>query len=171
MTREGTTRDSYTGRGGQLAVVTELLMRGVNAAIPEVDEGEDTLAFVGNDPEIDRVQVKTATAVLLKTEGCYSARVSVPLASLQRRDDVPLIYVFAVRLGDAWSDFVIIPRRELLSQSRAEVGHLNRRASELQLYLSFSPTGLSCSERDWSGFRNAWATLPVLQRRSQEKTV
>ena len=31
----------YTGRAGQLAVMAELLLRGWNTAIPEVDVGDD----------------------------------------------------------------------------------------------------------------------------------
>lgn len=168
MTRTGTSKDSFTGRAGQLAVLSELLIRGVNVAIPEVDEGEDTLAFVRDDVGIDRIQVKTAVAVSLKTAGNYSARVSVPLAHLDDRDRIDLFYVFAVRLEDAWSDFVILSRRELVRQQRkARVGHVNTRAGELQLTLSFSLAALTCSEQDWTPFRNAWQTLPVLQRRSQ----
>lgn len=170
MTREGSTRDSFTGRAGQLAVLAELLMRRVNAAIPEVDEGEDTLAFVSGAALIDRIQVKTAVATALKTEGCYAAKVSVPLAQLKEREEADLYYVFAIRLADAWSDFVILSREELELQSDAGIGYVNSKAGELQLYLSFSPTGVMVSQRDWSPFRGAWQSLPVLRRRSSEQT-
>jgi hypothetical protein len=170
MTREGTTRDSFTGRAGQLAVLAELLMRRVNAAIPEVDEGEDTLAFVSGAALIDHIQVKTAVATALKTEDCYAAKVSVPLTQMKERDEPPLYYVFAVRLADAWSDFVILSRKQLERQREEGVGYVNTKAGELQLYLSFSPTTLTVSQRDWSPFRGAWQSLPVLQRRSSAQT-
>ncbi len=161
MIREGSTRDLYTGRAGQLALLAELLVRRCNAAIPEVDVGEDVLAFVVDEPEVGRLQVKTATAEPLKTEGCYAARVSVPLGQLQFRSRVLLYYVFAVRLGERWSDFLIIPRAQLHRMSAAETGYLNSRAGELQLYFSFSPDEVTCSGQSWQRYRNAWQTIPV----------
>lgn len=42
------TRNLFTGRAGQRAVIVELLARQCNAAIPEVDLGEDVFAFHGD---------------------------------------------------------------------------------------------------------------------------
>jgi hypothetical protein len=167
VTREGTRRDDYTGRGGQMAVLAELLLRRINVAVPEIDEGEDVLAFVVREPEVTRVQVKTANAEALKEEGRYAARVSVPLEQLQARSKVLLFYIFAIRLGEQWSDFMILPRVDLHLQSRdLEVGYVNRAAGELQLYLSFSPQTVQCSGQDWQRYRNAWANLPAFRLRS-----
>jgi hypothetical protein len=167
MIREGTTRDLYTGRGGQLATLAELLLRHCNVAIPEVDEGDDALVFVTDEPDVARLQIKTATAELLKAEGCYAARVSVPLAQLHARESTRLHYVFAIRLGERWSDFVIVARHELVAASGLGLGYVNKRAGELQLYLSFSPDGLRCSDQDWSRYRNAWASLGVVRPRPE----
>jgi hypothetical protein len=103
----------YTGRSGQLAVMAELLQRGVNVADPQVDVGEDVRAFRNGRPTVARLQVKTATAHPLQEPGCYAARVSVPLSLLAAPEDVRLDYVFAVRLGDRWTDFIVISRVEL----------------------------------------------------------
>src|SRR4051794_33366596 len=96
--RKRLTRDLYTGRSGQLAVVAELLNRQRNVAIPEVDVGEDLFAFRDrvNEP-VTRIQVKTANATRRKTAGRYSARFSVPFAQLDAPDEPALHYVFAVR--------------------------------------------------------------------------
>jgi hypothetical protein len=164
MIRQRGTEDSYTGRGGQLAVEAELLMRGCNAAVPEVDEGEDVFAFRTGKPEVVRIQVKTANAEPLKEEGRYAARVSVPLAQLNEAEDMGLFYAFAVRLGERWVDFVVIERKEVRHLRRARgLGHENVRAGELQLYLSFAPERVMCSGVDLQAFRNAWERLPVLQ--------
>ena len=40
-------RENYVGRAGQLAVMSEFLLRGYNVAIPEVDEGDDVLVVRG----------------------------------------------------------------------------------------------------------------------------
>src|SRR4051794_37253751 len=115
MARERSMRDSYTGRGGQRAVLAELLVRGCNAAVPEVDEGEDLLAFLSRHPAVAFLQVKTANAEPLRGEGRYAARFSVPLEQLQQPRRATLFYVFAVRLGDRWADFVVIQRDDLLT--------------------------------------------------------
>ena len=58
-------------------------------------------AYVASDPE-------------------YAARVSVPLAQMLEPDESDLYYVFAIRLADVWSDFVILSRSELDLQSERD---------------------------------------------------
>lgn len=160
MTRTGTTRDSYTGRAGQLAVLAELLVRGVNAAVPEVDEGEDILAFVVGNPTVIRIQVKTATAERLQEEGRYAARISVPFRHLAPPVEDATYFVFAIRLEPYWVDFVILSVKELDTEYRTHgVGYTNQTAKELQLYLSFNSQTLRCSSRDWQPYRNDWDRL------------
>jgi hypothetical protein len=55
-------KDTYTECSGQNAVKAELLHRMCNVAVPEVDVGEDVLAFRDGDANISRIQVKTANA-------------------------------------------------------------------------------------------------------------
>jgi hypothetical protein len=163
MARQRSNVDTYTGRGGQLAVEAELLLRQVNVAIPEVDEGEDVFAFLSGEPDVTRIQVKTANAQPLKEEGRYAARLSVPLAQLRNRTRAKLYYVFAVRLEETWTDFLIISRLELDDLSANEgVGYVNHKAGELQLHLSFAATTLTCSDQDLQPYRYAWHRLPVL---------
>ena len=52
-------KDLYTGRAGHLAVMAELLIRGWNTAIPEVDVGDDIFVVHDSDGNLHRVQVKT----------------------------------------------------------------------------------------------------------------
>jgi hypothetical protein len=151
-----------------MAVLAELLARLCNVAVPEVDEGEDVLAFLLGDPDITRIQVKTANAERLKEEGRYAARVSVPLDQLREQGQAELYYLFAIRLDDRWIDFVVISRTALRQHHEEEgMGYVHPRNRELQLYLSFSQDGLVCSGQDLQRYRNAWATLPVLRRRKQ----
>jgi len=90
---------TYVGRSGQMAVVAELLARGINVAIPEVDVGEDIFAFQDGGQLIDRVQVKTANAKALK-DGGYSADISVSLRQLRAVDAPVLWYVFPIGLNE-----------------------------------------------------------------------
>jgi hypothetical protein len=153
-----------------MAALAEILMRQVNVAVPEVDEGEDVFAFHSGEPEVTRLQVKTANAEALKEEGRYAARVSVPLAQLRTKERVRLYYLFAVRLADRWTDFVIISHLDLDDLSRTEgVGYANQKAGELQLHLSFGPTSLVCSAHDLQSYRNAWNHLPVFLRSTNEQ--
>src|SRR5262245_12500467 len=138
MTRHRSLKDLFTGCGGQMAVLAELLMRQANVAGPEVDTGEDVFTFRTGQAEVTRIQVKTANAELLKEEGRYAARVSIPFAQLLGQDVPRLYYVFPIRLREAWVDFVIVGRRELrVASERREIGYFNHQAGELQLYLSF----------------------------------
>jgi hypothetical protein len=169
MIREGSTRDTYTGKSGQMAVLAELLSRKCNVAVPEVDEGEDVLAFALDEPDVTRIQVKTANAERLKDEGRYAARVSVPLEQLRDPLQRVLFYLFANRLNDQWSDFVVISRADLRERNESGgMGYVHPRARELQLYLSFSPDALACSGQDLQPYRNAWGRLPVLGRRQKK---
>jgi hypothetical protein len=169
MIRQGTTRDTYTGKSGQMAVQAELLARQCNVAVPEVDEGEDVFTFVFRDPDVTRIQVKTANAERLKEAGRYAAKVSVPLEQLREQGQAELYYVFAIRLEDRWVDFVILSRTELSEWDRNDgIGYVHQRAQELQLYLSFSPESLVCSGRELQLYRNAWVRLPILHPSNSE---
>lgn len=155
---------AYTGRSGQMALVAELLARGCNVSIPEVDVGEDLFAFQDGQPLIDRIQVKTAHATRLAAPGRYWAEVSIPLAQLRSLDTPKLYYVFPVRLEDSWADFVVISRFDLndLHQNEA-VGSENPPGINLRLRLNFDHGSLTCGERDMGRFRNAWGSLPAVR--------
>ncbi len=165
MAKQRSNRDAYTGRGGQMAAQAELLMRHLNVAVPEIDEGEDVFAFRTGIGEVVRIQVKTANASPLKEAGRYVGRVSVPLEQLLASSREELYYVFAIRRDESWADFVIISRQELILLYQDEgVGHPNQRAGELQLHLSFGPTTLTCGGVGLQAYRNAWQQLPLLRQ-------
>jgi hypothetical protein len=168
MIRQGTSRDTYTGKAGQMAVQAELLARQCNVAVPEVDEGEDVFTFVFREPDVTRIQVKTATAERLQEARRYAAKVSVPLEQLHDDGHMELYYVFAIRLDNLWVN--VVSRTELNAWSTdGGMGYVNLRARELQLYLSFSPDALVCSGRDLQPYRNAWERLPILHPSSSGK--
>jgi hypothetical protein len=159
-------KDAYTGRSGQMAVIAELLQRQCNAAVPEVDVGEDVFAFRNGSDVIARLQVKTANARPLKTADGYTAQFSVPLDQLERRDIPPLYYVFPVRLAGRWQGFLIIQRWQLYRlHNAADLGVVN--AGALKLTLSFRPNDVRCGRVSLQAFRNAWNILPPLQSSSE----
>lgn len=155
----------YTGHSGQMVVMAELLARGCNVAIPEIDVGEDVFAFQDGQRPVDRIQVKTATNVKRRKKGGHTADVHVKLAQLRDPNVPELYYVFPVRLEDRWTDFVVISRPDLYALHEIEgVGYKNEKEGDLQLHLIFGAgQALACSDLDLSGCRNAWERLPVLK--------
>lgn len=67
----------YTGKAGHLAVMGEFCSRGYNAAMPEIDKGDNV--FVVNDTTgaMWRMQVKTALGRQQATSRAYQFRVII----------------------------------------------------------------------------------------------
>jgi hypothetical protein len=161
-------RDAFTGRGGQRAVIAELLCQQCNAAIPEVDVGEDLFAFLSARNDIARIQVKTAVARRAKRTPGYVARFGVPLKQVMQLDDPALHYVLAVRLEQHWVDFIVLPRIRLqeLTNTEPAFGYANQASGDLELRLVFRAEEVLCGQTNLSALRNAWHTLPPLQKSS-----
>ncbi len=164
-TRTRGTKDSYTGRSGQRAVMAELLFRECNAAIPDVDTGEDLFAFRDDREEIARIQVKTAAhARRYRNEAGYRVQFGIPVKQLRMKDSPPLHYILAVRLEGQWVDFVVISRTDLLQHwnGAKAMGTENTSSGDLVLTLQFRPGSLRCGDVDLQEYRNAWEKLPPL---------
>ncbi|HJT78223.1 MAG TPA: hypothetical protein VJ739_13550 [Gemmataceae bacterium] len=160
-------RRLYTGHSGQRAVMAELLHRGCNVAVPEVDVGRDLYAFQDDEEDVTHIQVKTAgNARPRKTAGCYSAQIDVPLRQLQEQDIPPLHYAFAMRLKDRWADYLIISRprlKNLWSRKGIGTSYTDRNGNALlKLHFSFTPDAVTCGGEDFQPYRNAWTSLPPL---------
>jgi len=150
----------YSGRGGQMAVMAEFLMRGYNVAIPEVDIGDDILVVTDSSGEYAKVQVKTALAV--KTRDGYSARYSLKFTQLRTPSSPETWYVFANRLDAQWVSFVPIARQQLYDYYRLHnVGSLNQNGT-LGLYFSYTKNSIICSEQNLSSYLNNWHAWPDL---------
>src|SRR3954453_21543503 len=122
----------YTGRSAQLAVMAEFLRRGYNAAIPEIDVGEDIFVVRDADGDLSRVQVKGAIGKGKKT---ISGKFSLSLAQL-RKLHRPELYYIILHHEEAWQEFVIVPRKDL--KRLHEVSSLGTEAAgNLILYVSF----------------------------------
>ena len=154
----------YTGKAGHLAVMAELLLRGWNTAIPEVDIGDDIFVVHDRDGDMRRVQVKTAMAK--PQQYGRSAQFNIPISQLQREMDPDITYVFAVRLRirhkSRWDDFVVIDRQDIEKYREDGMGSENR--DRLVLYLRFEKESITCNGYDLSPYRNAWDTrFPVIE--------
>jgi hypothetical protein len=162
-------RRFYTGRSGQMAVMAELLDRGCNVAVPEVDVGRDLFAFQDEEEGVSHIQVKTAgRAKARKAEGSYSAQIDLPLDQLKVPDTPVLFYVFAIRLKGRWVDFLVIGRDRLNTlRLEKDVGSedtdKNTGKAYLKLTFSFDKDTVTCGGENFHDYRNAWTLLPPLQ--------
>jgi hypothetical protein len=148
----------YTGKAGQMAAMSEFLIRGWNVGMPEVDVGDDIFVVRDSDGDFHRVQVKTANATGTRA---VSATYSFPLAQLRTPSQPELTYVLAVRWDAAWTDYIVMARRELLSLHRDGMGHL--RHDRMTLRLGITETAVRCGEFDLSSYRNNWSRFPIIE--------
>lgn len=145
----------YLGRAGQLFVVSEFLLHGWNAAIPEVDTGDDV--FVVRDPngEFRRIQVKTVTGV--KRVYGYSAKFILNLTQVKTPKVPDLIYFLVVRLNESWISYFVIDRSVLEDfVENKNVGTKNENKNTLQLYFVVNKRKVVCSKKDFNGFQKSW---------------
>jgi hypothetical protein len=113
----------YIGRSGELAVLSEFLSRGYNAATPEIDVGEDVFVIEDGAEGYWPVQVKTATAKECD-DGTCRAQFKFRRDQLVRTPNVELTYVLALRRKKRWASFLVIPRRYL--NELYELGQLDQ---------------------------------------------
>lgn len=142
-----------------MAVTAELLLRGWNVALPEIDLGEDLFVINDGTGDLTRVQVKTATA-RPQRDG-YSAQFNVSLRQIHSPRSPDLVYIFAVRSDAGWEPFVVIGRSAL---RREQEVHGVGSVSGDSVVLRFVAAGesLTCSGRDFRAYRGDWSRWPVL---------
>lgn len=104
-------KKTHFGRAGEYYVMSELLLRGWNVAIPVVDVGDDAFIIDDRDKSSRRVQVKTAN-VSRDKKGSLQAQYSLSRAQLRSIQPTELYYVLLVRIEPRWR-FLVIPRAEL----------------------------------------------------------
>lgn len=150
----------YSGRAGQMAAMSEFLIRGYNVAIPEVDVGDDIFVVKDSSGDYSRIQVKTAIAT--KISKGYSTRYSLKLSQLRLPSSPETWYVFVNRLELNWQSFVVIPREDLAYLQREHmIGSVNKN-NVLSLYLSYTNDSVTCSNQNLSEYLNNWDQWPFI---------
>ena len=143
--------------------MAELLVRGWNTAIPEVDVGDDIFVVRDSDGNLRRVQVKTAVAKPLKSG--YSAQFNISRSQLETPITPDIIFVFAVRLHSRWNAFVLLDQ-ETLNAEYSLHGIGSEYKDRLTLRLRFTGASITCSGRDLSQYRDNWeAYFPIIDHR------
>ena len=149
----------YVGKAGQLFVMSEFLMRGWNAAMPEVDTGDDIFVVEDENDTFFRVQVKTAQAIVRKNS--YSAQFSIPLYQLEEYD-AAMYFVFLIRLNNQWANMLLIPQLKLY-----DLFHINNIGSvygkNLILYFSVENGKITCSKLDFTPYLNNFTDFQFIE--------
>lgn len=96
----------YIGKAGEHAVLSELLFRGFNASLMEVDTGVDILATKEN--EVFNLQVKTRN--VSKRHDAYFFNIRI--ASFERHNSGRTFYIFLLR-NKGKLDYLILPLVEI----------------------------------------------------------
>jgi hypothetical protein len=140
-------------------VMAEFLWRGWNAALPEVDVGDDIFVVKDDSGQLWRIQVKTATASL--QQASFAAQFRVSLRQLRTARTPELVYIFAVRGDSGWAPFVVVPQSELRAEHEDwGVGSVSR--DFVNFRFVYRTSTLRCGSRDFSRFLDDWSRWPVL---------
>lgn len=140
--------------------MSELLWRGWTPARPEIDIGDDVFIIDDEIGTFWRVQVKTATASSNGTDN-HRAQFSLRLDQLRTAPTPDLYYVFVVRAGEGWKDFIIVPREDLRTEHEMfGVGSISKNKLILNLYFRgegiFAGTSHGNEQRNWTRYRSRW---------------
>lgn len=149
----------YVGKAGHLAVMGEFCLRGYNAAMPEIDKGDDV--FIVNDATgaMWRIQVKTARGQKRTTSRTYQFRVRE--SAIMTAQTPELHFAFVMRKDMVWH-FLIMDRPVLRTYVRN-----NRMGTAAGDYRQFTITlhddgQVICSKINLSNHLEDWATWPWL---------
>lgn len=138
--------------------MAELLLRGWNAATPEVDTGDDIFVVHDADGQLVRVQVKTANVNAASGHG--TALFNVSNYQLVRPILPALVYVFAIRRADAWDAFITLRQTDL--RAVINQAHIVPNADgRILLRLDLADESIACAAVDLSPFRNSWKPFPI----------
>lgn len=150
----------YIGKAGHLTVMSEFLMRGWNVAIPEVDIGDDIFVVQDEIGTLNRVQVKTATAIN-KTSG-FSAKFNLSIKQLEKTTDIFIQYVFVVRYNEKWTTPLIIRQDILLNHF--QINNLgSKHDGSLILHFSYSENKVECSGQDFTKYIADYTDFPIIE--------
>ena len=138
--------------------MAELLLRGWNAATPEVDTGDDIFVVHDADGQLVRVQVKTANVSV--ASGQDTALFNLSNAQLVRPILPALVYVFAIRRADAWDAFIALRQADLRTVVRQ--AHITPNSDgRILLRIDVADERVACAGYDLSPLRNTWKPFPV----------
>ena len=151
----------YVGTAGQLAVMSELSLRGYNVAIPQIDKGDDVFAVNDATGAMWRVQVKTSQGRKQKKSDAYHFRIRQ--SAIATPSTPELHFVFACRGVDVWR-FVVVPRAVLANYVTGQkVGTAGPKGTYRNFTVVLHHTGkVVCSKVVFTHHLNDWISWPAI---------
>ena len=106
----------FTGKGGEYAVMSELLFWGFNASLMSVDDGIDIVCSKNN--RFFHIQVKTATPDI---NGRYGF--SIKQQSFDTHDSGSTFYIFVLRgkNTNVYNEYMVLPSSDIRNQKNLGV--------------------------------------------------
>lgn len=141
---------SFTGKGGEHLVCSELLFRGYNASIMSVDVGMDITATKEN--KLHSIQVKTAN------ENSFNEyNFNVRIVSFEKNYSGQVFYIFILK-GKSENNYLILPQYEMERKVHEKAIKENRSNTTYRVNLKIREEKVYLGNRkhDMKYFLNNW---------------
>jgi hypothetical protein len=159
--RKPSGQGNYFGKAGHLTVMSELLLRGWNVAIPEVDAGDDIFVVRDSDGNFLKVQVKSANSKINKGGG-HTSKFKLRINQLRNVIAVELVYAFVIRYKDKWSHLFLIGQKELSElYEEGKIG--TSKSNEFTLSIKVKGQSIRCINYSMRKFLYDWSKFPVIK--------
>ncbi len=135
LPEQPTVSNLYTGKAGEIAVVSELLFNGFNASLMSVDDGIDVIASKNN--KYFHIQVKTANS---SESGIFGF--SIKKSSFDSNHSFQMFYIFVFRCCDNtryFNDYLILPSSQI--KNWAGIGIINNEGPVYSLRVTIDKSG------------------------------
>jgi hypothetical protein len=146
----------YVGKGAENLVVAELLFRGFNAQILQVDEGIDIVATNLKKNELYLIQVKYTYF----KEDINSRSIAITVSSFEKNKKANVYYIFVLEHENQKRDFLIIPLQ--LIDHLIKNGSISSPTTSKKINLNISYSDeetVIIGGTDMSRYLNAWDVL------------
>jgi hypothetical protein len=147
---------NYSGKGAENLVVAELLFRGFNAQLLQVDEGIDVFATNTKKNELYLIQVKYTYF----KEGVTSRSIALTVSSFEKNKKANVYYIFVLEQENKGRSFLIIPFH--LIDHLLKNGSITSPLESKKINLSITykdEENVCIGSNDMSRYLNAWDVL------------
>lgn len=153
------TETLYKGKSGQLYVMSLLLARGWNVAMPEVDTGDDIFVVKDKTGDFRRVQVKTTYSAIRQNGNKLKVKFNIPGKQLLLEQPVELIYIFVILLDNKFYPDILLIERNQLEYS---LGLLKKKVTpgNNNFYLEFIDGNVFSQSLNMTEYKNNFFAFP-----------
>lgn len=164
MSRNGV-RDTFFGRAGEMAVMAELLLRGWNVAVPEIDIGDDVFVVRDSNGEFKRVQVKSANSKQQNKSIIFQISISSKRLTTPVTPELTLVFPVRSKEDERWKFFCVINRSTLNTLFvNDNVGNKNSKGDvNFRFKYETDIKKLTIGTADLSKHINDWASFPIIE--------